>query len=52
MAFLVFYSKGKDKDRQITNSIKNNPGRKSSVCENIIDFSNETNILTFFQKVF
>lgn len=37
---------------QITSNNKSNPEGKSSVFENIIEFSNEANILTFFQKVF
>lgn len=37
---------------QITNNNEINPEGKSSVLENIIEFSNETNILTFFQKLF
>lgn len=35
---------------QITNSNKRNPEGKSSVFENIIEFSNEANILIFFPK--
>lgn len=35
---------------QITNSNKSNPEGKSHVFENIIEFSNEANILIFFPK--
>lgn len=35
---------------QIKNSNKSNPEGKSSVFENIIEFSNEANILIFFPK--
>lgn len=37
---------------QITNNNKSNPEWRSSVFENIIESSNEANILAFVQKAF